>query len=76
MLTNAGATLPRRDSIDERIVKEVTTGTTWGMGEEIAIKPMKGLAKNNIGSAGNGIITDISQVGGYPQYKGAVENYP
>ena len=31
---------------------------------------MKGLAKNNIGTAGNGIITDISQVGGYPEYKG------
>ena len=31
---------------------------------------MKGLAKNNIGKAGNGIITDISQVGGYPEYKG------
>ena len=31
---------------------------------------MKGLAKNNIGMAGNGIITDISQVGGYPEYKG------
>jgi hypothetical protein len=76
VLANAGATLPRRDSIDERVVKEVTTGTTWGMGEEIAIKPMKGLAKNNIGSAGNGIITDISQVGGYPQYTGGPENYP
>jgi len=25
---------------------------------------MKGLAKNNIGKAGNGIITDIAQVGG------------
>jgi hypothetical protein len=31
---------------------------------------MKGLPKNDIGSAGNGIITDISQVGGYPEYKG------
>ena len=31
---------------------------------------IKGLAKNNIGTAGNGIITDISQVGGYPEYKG------
>jgi hypothetical protein len=31
---------------------------------------MKGLAKNNIGTAGNGIITDISQVGGYPEYRG------
>ena len=34
------------------------------------MEPMEGLAKNNIGMAGNGIITDISQVGGYPEYKG------
>jgi hypothetical protein len=31
---------------------------------------MEGLAKNNIGQAGNGIITDPAQVGGYPEYKG------
>ena len=31
---------------------------------------MKGLAKNNIGEYGNGIITDPAQVGGYPEYKG------
>jgi len=31
---------------------------------------MKGLAKNNIGEYGNGIITDIAQVGGYPVYEG------
>jgi hypothetical protein len=31
---------------------------------------MKDLAKNNIGVAGDGIITDIKQVGGYPEYKG------
>ena len=31
---------------------------------------MKGLAKNNYGMAGNGIITDPAQVGGYPEYKG------
>ena len=37
---------------------------------EITPPPMKGLAKNNIGTAGNGIITDVSQVGGYPEYKG------
>ena len=33
--------------------------------------PMRGLAKNNWGVAGNGIITDVSQIGGYPEYKGA-----
>jgi hypothetical protein len=70
VLVGAGATLPRRDPVDTRVIEEVRTGNTWGMGQEIPIKPMKGLAKNNIGVAGNGIITDINQVGGYPEYKG------
>jgi hypothetical protein len=70
VLANAGATLPKRDSVDERAVRQTKTGTTWGMGKEITPEPMKGLVKNNIGTAGNGIITDISQVGGYPEYKG------
>jgi hypothetical protein len=70
VLANAGATLPNRDSVDERAVRQTKTGITWGMGQEITTPPMKGLAKNNIGTAGNGIITDISQVGGYPDYRG------
>jgi hypothetical protein len=70
VLAAAGATLPKRDSVDERAVRQTKTGITWGMGETITPPPMKGLPKNDIGSAGNGIITDISQVGGYPEYKG------
>jgi hypothetical protein len=75
VLANAGATLPRRDPVDVRVVEEVRSGKTWGMGEHITPKPMEGLAKNNIGTAGNGIITDISQVGGYPEYKGEPVQY-
>ncbi len=70
VLKDAGATLPRRDAVDERVLAEVRTGKVWSEGQEITPPPMKGLAKNNIGKAGNGIITDISQVGGYPEYKG------
>ncbi len=70
VLQNAGATLPHRDPVDERVITEVRTGKVWSEGKEITPPPMKGLAKNNIGVAGNGIITDISQVGGYPEYKG------
>jgi hypothetical protein len=70
VLNNAGANLPRRDAVDNRVIAEVRTGKVWSEGKEITPKPMKGLAKNNIGKAGNGIITDISQVGGYPDYKG------
>jgi len=70
VLRYAGATLPRRDSVDERAVQETKTGKVWSEGHEFKPPQMKGLAKNNIGTAGNGIITDISQVGGYPEYKG------
>ncbi len=70
ILKFAGATLPHRDSVDERVIDETRTGKVWGQGQQITPTPMKGLAKNNIGTAGNGIITDISQVGGYPDYKG------
>ena len=51
VLADAGATLPRRDAVDERIVAMVRGGSvTYG--------------------AGKGIITDVSQVGGYPEYRG------
>ena len=70
VLKDAGATLPKRDAVDERVIGEVKTGKVWSQGKEITPTPMKGLAKNNVGQAGNGIITDISQVGGYPEYKG------
>jgi pectate lyase len=51
VLADVGATLPRRDQVDARIISEVRTGKVTY--EE-----------------GKGIITDISQVGGYPEYKG------
>ena len=70
VLKDAGDTLPHRDPVDERVINEVRTGKVWSEGKEITPTPMKGLAKNDIGKAGNGIITDVSQVGGYPEYKG------
>jgi len=70
VLAGAGANLPKRDSVDERAVRQTRTGVTWGMGPMTKMPRMKGLAKNNIGEYGNGIITDIAQVGGYPDYKG------
>jgi hypothetical protein len=51
VLANAGAALPRRDSVDERAVHEAKAGK---VDYEV----------------GKGIITDISQVGGYPDYQG------
>ena len=71
VLNNAGATLPKRDAVDERIIKQVRTG-------KIEVKD--GL-ENTIGAAfikrrlpadsyKKGIITNPNQVGGYPEYKG------
>ncbi len=70
VLAKAGAALPRRDAVDERVIAAVRTGRVWSEGKEITPPPMKGLAKNNVGQAGNGIVTDPAQVGGYPEYKG------
>jgi hypothetical protein len=70
VLANAGATLPRRDAVDERVLAAVRTGKVWSEGKEFTPPPMPGLAPNNVGRAGNGIITDPAQVGGYPEYKG------
>jgi hypothetical protein len=51
VLANAGATLPKRDSVDARAVRQTKTGKVDY-------------------EKGEGIITDISQVGGYPEYQG------
>ncbi|QDH80919.1 polysaccharide lyase [Echinicola soli] len=69
---NAGATLPKRDPVDQRIIRTVKTG-----------KPeyVKGLDPESFyqfehrrlprDAYKKGIITDISQVGGYPVYNGS-----
>jgi len=70
VLANAGATLPRRDAVDARITEQVRTGT-------IKVTPGVKLPETQfkhrrlpIDSYKIGIITDVSQVGGYPDYKG------
>ena len=70
VLAGVGATLPCRDAVDKRIIEAVRTGKVWSEGREFTPPHRKGLAKNDIGVAGNGIITNPSQVGGYPEYKG------
>ena len=71
VLDNAGASLPKRDIVDKRIIKQVRTGEvyydkkadskTYYQFKHRSLKP---------DSYKMGIITDISQVGGYPVYKG------
>jgi hypothetical protein len=70
VLSNAGATLPLRDAVDTRVIEQVKTG-------KINAKDGVKLPETNfkhrrlpVDSYKMGIITDISQVGGYPEYKG------
>ena len=70
VLANAGAMLPKRDPVDTRILKQVKTGKIeYIEGVKLPEKDFehRRLPKD---SYKLGIITDISQVGGYPEYKG------
>lgn len=71
VLNNVGATLPKRDAVDERIIKQVRTGKIESKdGLENAIG--KEFIKRRLpaDSYKKGIITHPDQVGGYPEYKG------
>lgn len=70
VLANAGAILPRRDPVDTRITEQVRTGK---IAYKEGIKLPETQFKHRrlpIDSYKQGIITDVSQVGGYPEYKG------
>lgn len=71
VLDNAGAILPKRDPVDTRVVEEVRTGKI--VYSENAQPPKGGefiKRRLPVDSYKQGIISDISQVGGYPEYKG------
>jgi hypothetical protein len=71
VLANAGASLPVRDAVDKRIIEQVKTGKV-----NYLEGGKTGLGKSYIkrrlpeDSYKKGIISDISQVGGYPVYNG------
>lgn len=78
VLANAGATLPRRDPVDDRIIKEVRTGVIppieIAKGSQEKAK-LYGYAQRFTDELAEqvtkGFITDPSEVGGWPEYKGA-----
>ena len=76
VLANAGATLPRRDAVDERIVNTVRTGQVQvkiepNLKEELRQLGCPTPRINDVAELGpKGIITKPEQVGGYPEYKG------
>jgi hypothetical protein len=70
VLENAGATLPKRDAVDKRITEQVRSGKIVVSPDVIAPTTQFKHRRAALDSYKEGIITDISQVGGYPEYKG------
>ncbi len=70
VLDHAGATLPKRDPVDVRITTQVRTGKIdYLQGVKLPDTQFKH-RRLPIDSYKQGIITDPSQVGGYPTYAG------
>lgn len=70
VLNNVGATLPKRDAVDKRIIKTVKTGkASYVKDAQEFISPY---VKRRLpaDSYKQGIITDPRQVGGLPKYNG------
>jgi hypothetical protein len=71
VLKNAGATFPKRDVVDARVTEQVRTGViTYPENVDLSDIPQFKHRRLPIDSYKQGIITDIRQVGGYPEYKG------
>jgi len=86
VLNNVGATIPKRDIVDQRVVDEVRTGNAYYEKKLPKVNPygdLWGLSPKSQAPDGSfkyrrlakdsykeGIITDPRQMGGYPQYKG------
>ncbi len=71
VLNHAGATLPHRDAVDKRVIEQVRTGK---IDNHPSVDPdtlyqfkYRRLDKD---SWKKGIITDVREVGGYPNYEG------
>lgn len=77
VVANAGANLPRRDPVDERILKEVRTGVippmtiAKGSAEKAKFYGYEQKWQDELAMlVTKGFVTDPSEVGGWPDYKG------
>jgi Pectate lyase len=77
VLENAGATLPKRDAVDERVVKMVRTGKVAkakmlpeSKAKAAAVRYEKKWIDELEAGVTQGFITDPAEVGGYPTYSG------
>ncbi|MBL7968340.1 MAG: pectate lyase [Prolixibacteraceae bacterium] len=72
VLSNAGATLPKRDEVDLRVTEMVRAGVAkYPDNVNLDNVPQFKHRRLPKDSYKMGIITDIAQVGGYPEYKSA-----
>jgi hypothetical protein len=76
VLAQAGATRPARDAVDERIVNTVRTGQVTARPGENLLEELANAGYSETVVRGiarlvpQGIITNVAQVGGYPEYEG------
>jgi hypothetical protein len=77
VLENAGATLPRHDAVDARVIEMVRSGKVGAAkaGDELfeLLRPVKfsdERIEELVRLVPLGYITDPAQVGGYPEYRG------
>ncbi len=77
VLREAGATLPKRDAVDLRVIEMVKTGrvpATKASARSIELSKAVGYAEKYVQEMIDGValgfITEPSEVGGYPEYRG------
>ncbi len=70
VMEKVGATLPKRDAVDERIIKTVITGQAILAPDAEEFETPYVKRRLPADSYKSGIITHIQQVGGLPEYKG------
>ncbi len=70
VLNNVGASFPKRDAVDARIVKSVRTGKAIYAKDAREHQPLYVKRRLPADSYKMGIITDPQQVGGLPEYEG------
>lgn len=71
VLENVGANLPVQDAVDRRVIKQVRTGKIFYAADARPHNDSKYVKRRMPDDSYKlGIITNIQQVGGYPEYKG------
>ncbi|MDR0543076.1 MAG: thrombospondin type 3 repeat-containing protein, partial [Dysgonamonadaceae bacterium] len=71
VLDNVGATFPKRDLVDEHIINQVRTGEVY-YNKDVKPEEFYQFEHRRLpaDSYKYGIITNVKQVGGYPEYRG------